>query len=106
MDLRSKVWNAYFENVNCGGFLDAVPFYAVLGNHGKQKIQELACSKQHQGSNRWRMPVRFYARDMGSVGGRPLLRVVFLDTKPNPESSITQAVFIQKNYADNTKLPI
>jgi hypothetical protein len=108
LGLKSKVWNAYFENVYSGRFLDAVPFYAVLGNHDKlKKIKdELAYSEHNSGSNRWRMPARFYARDMGNIGGRPLLRVVFLDTQPNAESLKTQADFIQKSFAENTKQPV
>jgi predicted phosphodiesterase len=108
LGLKSKVWNAYFENVYSGRFLDAIPFYAVLGNHDKlNKIKdELAYSEHNGGSNRWRMPAKFYARDMGSIGGRPLLRVVFLDTQPNVESLKIQADFIQKSFAENTKQPV
>lgn len=108
LGLKSKVWNAYFENVYSGRFLDAVPFYAVLGNHDRlKKIQdELAYSEHNGGSNRWRMPAKFYARDMGGIKGRPLLRVIFLDTQPNAESLKAQADFIQKSFAGDTKQPI
>ena len=52
------------------------------------------------------MPAKFYARDMGNIKGGPLLRVVFLDTQPNAESLKTQADFIQKSFADDSKQPV
>lgn len=105
LSLKSKVWNAYFENVYSGRFLSAVPFYAVLGNHDSNKKikDEIAYSQQHQGSNRWRMPAKFYARDMGNIAGRPLLRIVFIDSQPNVSSLKIQADFIRKSFASANK---
>ena len=108
LSLKSKAWNAYFENVYSGRFLNAVPFYAVLGNHDNNKKikDEIAYSQQHQGSNRWRMPARFYVRDMGNIGGRPLLRIVFLDTQPNVASLKLQADFIPNSFASVKNQPV
>lgn len=75
-------WQTRFEKVYRGRWLSHVPFYAVLGNHdypGSQRV-ELDYSRRHIGSGRWQMPEHTYTRDFGQVDGRPLLRVVFLDT--------------------------
>lgn len=78
-------WQTKFEKVYHGQWLSHVPFYAVLGNHdypGSQQV-ELDYARQHKGSGRWQMPDHSYTRDFGQVDGRPLLRVVFLDTSVN-----------------------
>lgn len=75
-------WQMKFERVYWGQWLSHVPFFAVLGNHDypvSQKV-EIEYSLQHAGSGRWQMPGNFYVKDFGSVDGRPLVRMVFLDT--------------------------
>jgi len=75
-------WQTRFEKVYRGRWLSHVPFYAVLGNHDYPVSQqvELDYAHRHVGSGRWQMPDHSYTRDFGQVDGRPLLRVVFLDT--------------------------
>lgn len=75
-------WQMKFERVYWGHYLSHIPFYAVLGNHDYPVSSdiEIQYSRQHAGSGRWQMPDHTYTKDFGRVDGRPLLRVVFLDT--------------------------
>lgn len=95
---QSPAWMSAFEKVYTGKYLDAVPFYAVLGNHDyPDSVQaELDYARRHLGSNRWRMPARDYSEDFGRVDQRPLLRIVFLDTNQDPRG---QAEYLRKQFA-------
>lgn len=86
-------WETRFERVYRGRWLSHVPFYAVLGNHDYPLSQqyEIQYGQLHQGSGRWQMPANFYIKDFGSVDGRPLVRMVFLDTSA-PRESLQQQI--------------
>lgn len=121
LTLDSPEWRTRFEQVYAGKFLNAVPFYAVLGNHDYGKADgsgdedspgknrrikarqnpevQLEYSNRHLGSNRWRMPARYYSADFGMVQGRPLLRVVFLDTNLAHEELLKEADFVRKAFS-------
>lgn len=75
-------WQMKFERVYWGRYLSHVPFYAVLGNHDYPTSSEIEIeySRQRTGSGRWQMPDHTYTKDFGNFDGRPLLRMVFLDT--------------------------
>lgn len=96
-DLR---WQTRFERVYWGHWLSHVPFFAVLGNHDYPVSQkyEIEYGQQHKGSGRWQMPANYYARDFGDVGGRPLVRMVFLDTSAPRESLQQQIDFIDQTF--------
>jgi predicted phosphodiesterase len=86
-------WQTRFERVYWGHWLSHVPFYAVLGNHDYPASQqyEIEYGQQHKGSGRWQMPANFYVKDFGDVDGRPLVRMVFLDTSA-PRESLQQQI--------------
>jgi tartrate-resistant acid phosphatase type 5 len=86
-------WQMKFERVYWGQWLSHVPFYAVLGNHDYPLSYkaELAYGQQRKGSGRWQMPNNFYVKDFGSVDGRPLVRMVFLDTSA-PRDTFQQQI--------------
>lgn len=96
-----SAWQLKFERVYHGRWLSHVPFYAVLGNHDypESAAVELEYSQRGVGSGRWQMPEPFYARDFGEVQGRPLLRVVFLDTSADGAGLQRQAQFLQSTFA-------
>ncbi len=98
MTTQSSAWMRAFEEMYTGQYLDAIPFYAVLGNHDYQgSVQaELDYASQHLGSNRWRMPDRHYSEDFGRVNGRPLIQMVFLDTNDDPRK---EAAFLQQAFS-------
>jgi tartrate-resistant acid phosphatase type 5 len=109
---NSDEWNTKFEQVYSGAHLSTVPFYAVLGNHDKDLSldpnthPEIEYSKKALGSNRWRMPAHYYYNDFGSIQGRPLLRVVFLDTTTSAEILSEQAEFVREQFISNPVQPI
>jgi hypothetical protein len=75
-------WSSKFETLYDGQYLRGMPFYAVAGNHDHQGSikTELDYSRQQFGSGRWRMEAPYYAKNFGELNGRPLVRVVFLDS--------------------------
>lgn len=99
-------WVSRFENVYSGQYLGAIPFFAVLGNHDymTNPQAQVEYSQQHLGSNRWRMPARYYRQDFGvsstAEGDRPLLRIVFIDTLQDAAGLATQAAFIEQQFAE------
>ncbi|MDF3867426.1 metallophosphoesterase [Pseudomonas denitrificans (nom. rej.)] len=99
--VNDPAWQLKFERVYHGHWLSHVPFYAVLGNHDypDSSVVELDYARQHMGSGRWQMPAPFYTRDFGEVEGRPLLRVVFLDTNADTAGRQGQADFLQTAFA-------
>lgn len=101
-------WQMKFERVYHGRWLSHVPFYAVLGNHDypDSAAVELDYGKQGLGSGRWQMPDRTYVRDFGSAEGRPLLRVVFLDTSQGADGRLRQADFLQTAFARPGPVPM
>ncbi|WP_016965016.1 metallophosphoesterase [Pseudomonas sp. 3MA1] len=101
-------WQLKFERVYWGRWLNHVPFYAVLGNHDYPESQqvELDYSQEHKGSGRWQMPARYYQKDFGQVQGRPLLRVVFLDTAAPRETLAQQVAFLQQAFAQPGPRPV
>jgi predicted MPP superfamily phosphohydrolase len=105
----SPEWEQRFERVYSGDYLSTVRFYAVLGNndyeHGSNYAQ-LEYAKKGLGSNRWQMPASFYSHDFGMVDGRPLMRVVFLDTNLQGEKLLEQAKFIRERFSKEQGNPI
>lgn len=101
-------WQIKFERVYWGHWLSHVPFYAVLGNHDypvSQKV-EIEYGQQHKGSGRWQMPMNFYTKDFGSVDGRPLVRMVFLDTSAPRESLQQQIDLIDQAFQAPGPAPV
>lgn len=114
----SLAWQSRFERMYAGSYLSAIPFYAVLGNHdyddaaepvaqgGSMPAVEMEYSRKHLGSNRWRMPERYYTADFGRAGGRPLLRVVFLDTNQEDAGLVEQAAYLRRQMAMGDDGPV
>lgn len=101
-------WQMKFERVYWGQWLSHVPFYAVLGNHDypvSQKV-ELEYGQQHKGSGRWQMPSNFYVKDFGSVDGRPLVRMVFLDTSAPREAFQQQIDLLDQAFQQSGPQPV
>ena len=104
-DLR---WQTRFERVYWGDWLSHVPFYAVLGNHDYPMSEkyEIEYGQQHKGSGRWQMPMNFYVKDFGEIDGRPLVRMVFLDTSAPRESLQQQIDFIDQAFQAPGPAPV
>lgn len=101
-------WQMKFERVYWGKWLSHVPFYAVLGNHDypvSQKV-EVEYGQRHEGSGRWQMPSTFYVKDFGSVDGRPLVRMVFLDTSAPRESFQQQIDLLDQAFQQPGPAPV
>ncbi|MEB0223047.1 MULTISPECIES: metallophosphoesterase [unclassified Pseudomonas] len=101
-------WQMRFERVYWGQWLSHVPFFAVLGNHDyplSQKV-ELEYAQQHKGSGRWQMPSNFYVKDFGSVDGRPLVRMVFLDTSAPREAFQQQIDLLDQAFQQPGPQPV
>jgi hypothetical protein len=114
--------------VYSGEYLSATPFYAVLGNHdhgqrdGDEKQEnhpqhkhpyisqhpevQIEYSTLHKGSNRWRMPNWYYRADFGMADGKPLLRMVFIDTNLDHGGLLKEAEFIHQQFSDSATQPI
>jgi predicted phosphodiesterase len=101
-------WGTRLERVYWGHWLSHVPFYAVLGNHDYPVSQkyEIEYGQQHRGSGRWQMPANFYIKDFGDVDGRPLVRMVFLDTSAPRESLQRQIDLIDQAYQAPGPAPV
>lgn len=128
LTINSPQWMSKFENVYSGKYLSSVPFYAVLGNHDHGKSEssneetsvsnirnadsttgieaQVEYSKMHLGSNRWRMPAKYYSRDFGRVGEQPLIRIVYLDTNLGHEDLLKEADFIRQQFSPKENVPI
>ncbi|WP_421141425.1 metallophosphoesterase [Pseudomonas sp. NFX15] len=101
-------WLTRFERVYSGHWLSHIPFYAVLGNHDYPLSQqyEIEYGQQHEGSGRWQMPTNFYIKDFGNVDGRPLVRMVFLDTSAPRESLQQQIDLIDQAFQAPGPAPV
>lgn len=121
LTVDSPEWKSKFEHVYSGVFLDATPFYAVLGNHDHGRADgatdeanpshrkhvkalqnsevQLEYASKHLGSNRWRMPDHYYSADFGQAQGQTLLRIVFLDTNLPQEDLLKEADFIREQFS-------
>lgn len=132
LTIDSPYWSSRFENVYSGEYLNTVPFYAVLGNHdyreedaenengmsrGKSAPSpsmtkatntevQIEYSQKHLGSNRWRMPAHYYSKDFGAEAGRPILRIVFLDTNLDKAGLSREAEFIKEQFAASPIAPL
>ena len=116
-------WLSRFELVYSGDYLSTTPFYAVLGNHDhghansdipradappdwpNPRIQ-IDYSRNHLGSNRWRMPDWYYSADFGQFQGKPLMRIVFIDTNLKHEYLVKQANYIREQFKAGNNAPI
>ena len=105
---RDISWQMKFERVYSGDWLSHVPFYAVLGNHDYPTSQqvELDYSQQKKGSGRWQMPDRQYTKDFGTVEGRPLVRMVFLNTSAPAAELHQQIAFLEQAFEQPGPAPI
>jgi 3',5'-cyclic AMP phosphodiesterase CpdA len=105
---RDRHWETRFERVYWGHWLSHVPFYAVLGNHDYPVSQkyEIEYGQRHRGSGRWQMPANFYVKDFGEVDGRPLVRMVFLDTSAPRESLQQQIDLIDQAFQAPGPAPV
>lgn len=108
----STEWDTMFEEVYSGAYLSTVPFYAILGNHDEDLSlnpnthPEIEYSKKALGSNRWRMPAHYFHSDFGNINGRPLLRIVYLDTNASSDEMSVQANYIREQFISNPLQPI
>ena len=78
-----RQWKTKFEHLYRGPYQLAVPFFVVFGNHDRQGNNaeaQLKYAEDNVGSGRWEIDAPFYSRDFGEVDGRPLVRIVFLDS--------------------------
>jgi acid phosphatase/tartrate-resistant acid phosphatase type 5 len=112
-------WEQKFEQRYKGQYQLAMPFFAILGNHDHQGNVEaqIQYSKEKLGTARWTLDAPFYSRDFGEVDGRPLVRIVFLDsvllngvgTKNTfKEDVITrdeQIQFIRRSFSESKNKP-
>lgn len=109
---KSPEWNTMFEEVYSGAYLSTVPFYAILGNHDEDLSlnpnthPEIEYSKKGLGSNRWRMPDHYFYSDFGNINGRPLLRIVYLDTNASQDEMSVQANYVREQFISNPIQPI
>lgn len=109
---NSPEWNTMFEEAYSGAYLSTVPFYAILGNHDQDLSlnpnthPEIEYSKKALGSNRWRMPAHYFHTDFGNINGRPLLRIVFLDTNASTDDMAIQANYVREQFINNPVQPI
>ena len=101
-------WQTKFERVYWGHWLSHVPFYAVLGNHDYPVSQkyEIEYGQQHKGSGRWQMPASSYVKNFGDVNGRPLVRMVFLDTSAPRETFQQQIDLIDQAFQAEGEPPV
>ncbi|MDR2875281.1 MAG: metallophosphoesterase [Methylobacillus sp.] len=110
LTLDSASWKWNFEYVYSGKYLNSMPFYAILGNHDPESVDgknvEIEYARRHLGSGRWRMPADYYAMDFGNVGGRPLIRMVFLNTNLSMDDLKKEADFIRDNFPNDDHSPI
>jgi len=112
LTLKSTAWKTIFEEVYTGTYLNAVPFYAILGNHdddihpGGKTHPEIEYSRKALGSKRWHMPDSYYHYDFGIANGRPLLRLVFLDTNAPADQLQVQVDYIRKQFTENPVQPL
>jgi len=106
--IDDRVWNWKFEKMYSGARLAAIPFYAVLGNHdvlGNAEAQ-IEYSRAQAGSGRWQMPAHQYRKDFGNDQGRPLLRVVFIDTNRSASEGLEKQIrFIEESFAPSAGQP-
>lgn len=104
--LHSDAWASRFEQVYLGDYLQRVPFYGVLGNHDQNPADngetsaslQIEYSQQKLGSQRWHMPDHFYSQDYGLVDGKPLLRIVYIDSNLNASQLQAQAAWLQQQF--------
>jgi tartrate-resistant acid phosphatase type 5 len=100
-------WKDKFEEIYSGLALEKTPFIAVLGNHDHRRNAQaqVQYSKEGRGSKRWQMPDRFFSFDLGRSKGRPLIRLLGLDTT-DQDSFEQQARFIRKEFSPTENGPI
>lgn len=116
MAVDSQEWKNSFENVYVGSYLSRIPFYAVLGNHDyRHQVDgvpnhpdhvQIEYSQRGLGSNRWRMPARYYSVDFGKVDQRTLLRIVFVDTSLKDEALEKQTEIIRQRFLSQPGDPL
>ena len=112
LTLKSPAWKKMFEEAYTGTYLNAVPFYAILGNHdddihpGGKTHPEIEYSREALGSKRWHMPNSYFHHDFGTANGRPLLRLVFLDTNVPVEQLQVQVDYIREQFTENPVQPV
>ncbi|MDB6052452.1 MAG: acid phosphatase [Pseudomonas sp.] len=101
-------WRTKFESVYWGRWLSHVPFYAVLGNHDYPDSQqiEIEYSRKHKGSGRWQMPDHTYMRDFGTDDGRPVVRMVFIDTSVPVSELPAQIKILEQGFQQPGPEPI
>lgn len=106
--VNDTYWVSRFENVYTSPSLNGVPFYAVLGNHDhtRDPAVQIAYSRQHLGSGRFHMPDYFYSEDFGNIDGKPLLRIVFIDTILEADGLKKEAAFIEHEFSKAGPAPI
>ncbi|MBF0455743.1 MAG: metallophosphoesterase [Magnetococcales bacterium] len=107
LSIDDPQWKSKFETIYTGPTLSTLPFIAVLGNHdhrGNQDAQVLY-SQRALGSKRWKMFDRVFAVNLGQVDGKPLVRLVGLDTT-DKKSFNRQGQFLRTVFSNNQKNPV
>jgi tartrate-resistant acid phosphatase type 5 len=98
--ISDSQWRHKFEQLYFGAHLRGMPFFAVTGNHdaeGDPAVQ-VQYAQNQCGSGRWRMDGPYYSRDFGDIDGRPLVRVVFLDTVALHRHPAEQVQFLREAF--------
>ena len=99
-------WAQKFELLYDGPHEKAMPFFVVLGNHDYQGNvgAQLQYAREHLGSARWTIDAPYYSRDFGEFEGRPLVRIVFLDSVLLSGSGDTNSLRINMSLARNEQI--
>ena len=100
LSTRDSQWWTKFESVYDGPVLGRIPFFAALGNHDYLGNPQAQVDYSRIGSGRWHMDGFHYARDFGmTAGGRPLDRLVVLDTNCQSDCQAAQTALLDRSLA-------
>jgi acid phosphatase len=99
------LWREYFEQVYDTEHLGRLHWYPVLGNHdyaGNAQAQ-IDYSRKNP---RWHLPDAFWARTWNNAAGKPLVKVIGLDTNREFTRWPEQMRFLDRELADAGSTPV
>lgn len=97
--VTDRHWRQSFEAVYSDPGLQ-VPWYVVLGNHDYEGNAEAQVAFTNH-DDRWRMPSRYFSREV-SIGDTTEALFVYLDTTPIHDEPESEAVARQIRWLDST----